>query len=791
MKTKRLVACIVAIALCVSIGTTLAVAQPETSEVMPVNAAPEIKLTVVNQSMNRVDDRLFGHFLEKATGEQGPENSLVEGTKETLPAVKQKLLDMHIPVIRFPGGYTVDYTDWRDLIDNVPNMHDKRPDVTVQSGDKKTLGTKYGYDEYLTLAEDIDVESILALNLREAVAKERPLEESAMLAAGLVAYCNAPVGAKLPEGMPNWPSVRAKNGHEEPWDVRYFQLGNEPWIWPEITWALNGNAKSPIPGVNTMEELQVWYTTCLKVYAEKIKEVDPDVEIIISGWMRKVNTYTLNDQELVDNTDYLDFHLLKPWSIPEIKKENEKYPPQNVSEEEIWNAYITTPNINADGKSYILPNDVAGDSYPLQSSWKAYLGEWTWIGGWYNGDEYDQLPFKTSETASALGAAGYLHGLIREGDRISIATQSILMKNPGPGGWNFANIYYSTSPGEDAFIKTTGQVTAMYSKYHGNRRLDLMEENIPTYEQPYTFGKIEPSPKVVKLDSLVTESDDKLYIHSINRDISEDFTVTIDVSAVPTATGGAVLHYVSGRVLDEATGDEPPITGGSYDIPVGKVENGKLTVTLPARSVSVVEIWKDGKMPTLSEQIDKFMLDFSSDWSDREIKAMRYYQLAPEPFFLQLKTTVRREQLAAMVSAMLAAYGKASPAAPDDTFTDIGESKYKEAILIATGTGILKGNGDGTFLPHQNLSRQELSVTLAALGEYLGLEKPEAGQIEDMYADHEQIAAWAQNSVVYCTLLGLAKGVEDGVFDPTGALTMEQAMVFMHRIGVEGNLIQY
>lgn len=36
----------------------------------------------------------------------------------------------------------------------------------------------------------------------------------------------APVGLN-PNGGVDWASIRAKNGHQEPFNVRYFEIGNE------------------------------------------------------------------------------------------------------------------------------------------------------------------------------------------------------------------------------------------------------------------------------------------------------------------------------------------------------------------------------------------------------------------------------------------------------------------------------------------------------------------------------------------------------------------------------------
>jgi alpha-L-arabinofuranosidase len=80
-----------------------------------------MRLVVETNVVGTVDDRLFGQFLERPFGgEAGPEHALVPGTNRLQPRVVELMKEMRIPIIRFPGGIDVDYTDWRDMISNVP-----------------------------------------------------------------------------------------------------------------------------------------------------------------------------------------------------------------------------------------------------------------------------------------------------------------------------------------------------------------------------------------------------------------------------------------------------------------------------------------------------------------------------------------------------------------------------------------------------------------------------------------------------------------------------------------------
>ena len=54
-------------------------------------------------------------------------------------------------------------------------------------------------------------------------------------AADLIEYLNAQVGTN-PNGGIDWAKVRADNGHPQPYNVRYFEIGNEMnQAWPTPT----------------------------------------------------------------------------------------------------------------------------------------------------------------------------------------------------------------------------------------------------------------------------------------------------------------------------------------------------------------------------------------------------------------------------------------------------------------------------------------------------------------------------------------------------------------------------
>jgi len=117
------------------------------------------------------------------------------------------LKELNAPVYRWPGGNFVSGYNWRD---GVGENRDKRPPRKnpawqgVESND-------VGIHEYMELMEMIDAEPFVAVNTGLGTLEEVAEE---------VEYCN---GSKdTPMGK-----LRAKNGHPEPYNVKWWAVGNE------------------------------------------------------------------------------------------------------------------------------------------------------------------------------------------------------------------------------------------------------------------------------------------------------------------------------------------------------------------------------------------------------------------------------------------------------------------------------------------------------------------------------------------------------------------------------------
>jgi alpha-L-arabinofuranosidase len=214
--------------------------------------------------------------------------------------------------------------------------------------------------------------------------------------------------------------------------------------------------------------------------------------------------------------------------------------------------------------------------------------EWNW-NGWGMQPMPVDVRHRHLPMAQALGTAAFLHGLMRQGDDVDLAVQSMLLGSR----WGIAAIMADPAGAWAPFFQPQGMTAALYRRYHGARRLALRLDGVPSVPQPYIVGnwtKWPQGPDVPVLpliDAVATADDDEIHVHLLQRHVSEALAVHIDLSAtgVTTSTG----RWRSITASDAEAAAQKPQRPATSSQPVALV-NGRMRIDLPPRSVSIITV---------------------------------------------------------------------------------------------------------------------------------------------------------------------------------------------------------
>lgn len=144
--------------------------------------------------------------------------------------------------------------------------------------------------------------------------------------------------------------------------------------------------------------------------------------------------------------------------------------------------------------------------------------------------------------------------------------------------------------------------------------------------------------------------------------------------------------------------------------------------------------------------------------------------------------SVTRAQLVTLL------YRYSGETAPEDRtcpFADVSATAwYTEAISWASSVGIVNGYQDGTFLPNQSITRQEMCKVFAQYLTHTGNILP--GEQACTYEDRDSISQWALAYVESMSACGMFEGDDHNRFNPHDNGTRAQAATVLMRLaGVE------
>jgi alpha-N-arabinofuranosidase len=161
-----------------------------------------------------INPELYGNFSEHLgrciyEGLYVGDNSDIPNTNGMRNDVVEALKEMKLPVLRWPGGCFADEYHWMDGIG--PKENRKKMVNTHWGG--VTEDNSFGTHEYFELCRQIGCKTYINGNVGSGTVQEM---------SDWVQYMTF-------DGVSPMSELRKKNGHEEPWKVDYFGVGNENW----------------------------------------------------------------------------------------------------------------------------------------------------------------------------------------------------------------------------------------------------------------------------------------------------------------------------------------------------------------------------------------------------------------------------------------------------------------------------------------------------------------------------------------------------------------------------------
>ena len=164
-----------------------------------------------DQGRDTINRHIYGQFAEHLGRGvyDGMWTKDASGTWQVRDDVVQALRAIKVPNIRWPGGCFADYYHWKDGIGPAAS----RPSVVNNNWGGVTEDNGVGTHEFLEFTQKVGAEPFIVGNVGSGTVQE--MQE-------WWEYLNHP-------GKSPMADLRRKNGHDAPFNVRFWGVGNESW----------------------------------------------------------------------------------------------------------------------------------------------------------------------------------------------------------------------------------------------------------------------------------------------------------------------------------------------------------------------------------------------------------------------------------------------------------------------------------------------------------------------------------------------------------------------------------
>ena len=489
------------------------------------------------RTVAQLDPNVYGSFLEhlgraiyQGIYEPGSKFADANGFRTD---VADEIRKMHVPIIRYPGGNFVSGYNWLDGI----GPRNKRPRVLDKAWNT-IESNQFGTDDFMLWCKQVGTKPLMGLNFGTGSAED---------AAALVEYCNVEKGTK-------WSELRRANGIAEPYHVEHWCLGNEmdgPWQIGHMT-ASEYGMKAADAG-------------------RQMRYVDPTVKLIACGSSNPaMPTYLEWDREVLeqcyDYVDGLSLHCYYGNTPEETGGDSSKY---------------LALNLNMDrqiAQAAAVCDMVQGHKRSPKRLWLSF-DEWNvWYrersGDAVNGHEQEapHLLEEIYNLEDALLVGGFVNTLMRNANRVRIACLAQLV-----------NVIAPIMTNENGFYRQTIYYPYVWALHYAKGNvMDLLVES-PRYEVN-GIGEV----PYVDVSATMDPNSGTTALFILNRDLQNSHVINLDFqAAAPTRL--STSQTLTGNDLKAVNGFDAPQRVAPQSLVKPKLERGKATIEVPARSYTVLQ----------------------------------------------------------------------------------------------------------------------------------------------------------------------------------------------------------
>ena len=493
-----------------------------------------------NKELSTIEPEIYGHFSEHLgrciyEGIYVGENSEIPNVNGMRIDVVEALKELKVPMLRWPGGCFADEYHWKDGIG--PKETRKKMINTHWGG--VVEDNSFGTHEFMELCRQIGCKTYVNGNLGSGTVQEM---------SEWVEYMTF-------NGVSPMADLRKKNGHEQPWKVDFFGVGNE-------NWGCGGNM-TPEFYANEYRR----YQTYVRNYdpEKPIKKVCCGANVDDYFWTEGVMKTCFSHAEWAHGfMDYLSLHYYVHPEGWEIKGSSTDF------DGEVW---YKTLNKALHMDELITRHGTIMDKYDPEKKVGMCVDEW---GAWYTCEPGTNPGFlyQQNTVRDALIAGITLNIFNKHSDRVKIAALAQMV-----------NVLQSVLLTEgDKMIKTpTYHVMHMYRHHQGAK---LLESSVTGIDE---IGTDEW--KVPKVTESVSKDKDGIITITLNN-LSIESAEDVEVQLANGVYKVVEARIVTNSDMHAHNTFEAPEEVTEKDFNDYEVKGENISVKLPVNSVVEMRLQK-------------------------------------------------------------------------------------------------------------------------------------------------------------------------------------------------------